>query len=299
MNTTSIDASTEGRMSPAHLALLIWGVLLLVGGPVVFSNLSGLTPLLTGLGMLVSGLALIIVGAAGVGRGLLAQASTDPVSHAAYPAQLTGQLDPHLSRWRWLVKWILAIPHFVVLWVLWIAFLVVTFAAGVAILLTGRYPASLFQFAVGVLRWSWRVSFYASGVLGTDRYPPFTLARTDYPATFDVLYPARLANWKVLFKSWLLALPHLLIISAFTGGIWASASGQAANGISLLGVLVLITAMILLFTGVYRLGLFNLLVGINRWMYRAFAYAALMRDEYPPFRLDQGPFEPMARPSRG
>ncbi|MHA7156341.1 DUF4389 domain-containing protein, partial [Arthrobacter sp. TMN-50] len=114
----------------------------------------------------------------------------------------------------WLVKWILAIPHYLVLAILGIAFVVVTVAAGVMILFTGRYPASLFQFTVGVLRWHWRVAFYANGVLGTDHYPPFTLAHTDYPATFEVDYPEKLSHGRVLVKSWLLALPHLLIVAA-------------------------------------------------------------------------------------
>lgn len=58
-----------------------------------------------------------------------------------------------------------------------------------------------------------------------------------------------------------------------------------------------VAAVILLLTGVYRLGLFNLLMGIHRWIYRVVAYAALMRDDYPPFRLDQGSLDPLARPT--
>jgi Domain of unknown function (DUF4389) len=138
------------------------------------------------------------------------------------------------------------------------------------------------------------VSFYSYGVLGSDRYPPFTLARTDYPATFELDYPEKLSHWKVLFKSWLFALPHLLIIAAFSGGAWAASSGHAANGISLLGLLVFIAAVILLFTGIYRAGLFNLVMGIHRWIYRTTVYTALLRDDYPPFRLDQGSREPAA-----
>ena len=80
--------------------------------------------------------------------------TTSPVGH---PVRLTGVLDPNLSRWLWLVKMFLAIPHYVVLAFLLIAFLITTVVAGVAILITGRYPRSLFDFNVGVLRWSWRV----------------------------------------------------------------------------------------------------------------------------------------------
>jgi hypothetical protein len=178
-----------------------------------------------------------------------------------------------------------------VLTVMWIALVVVTLAAGIAILFTGRYPSALFEFATGVLRWNWRVAFYANGVLGSDRYPPFTLARTDYPATFEVAYPAALSRGAVLVKSWLLALPHLVIISLVTGGTWAAWTLGAGETFSLLGVVLLIAAVILLFTGVYKTGLFNLIMGAHRWMYRVFAYTALLRDEYPPFRLDQGAAE--------
>jgi hypothetical protein len=274
------------------MILLVMGVL---AGAGAFGVLANSGPLLLGLALVVAAPLLIIVGAVGLGASLRPPFThQSEVDTASYPAQLEGHLDPKLSRWMWLVKWFLAIPHFVVLVVLWIAFLVVTVVAALAILFTGRYPASLFQFAVGVLRWNWRVAFYANGVMGSDRYPPFTLAHTDYPATFDVSYPEKLSHWKVLVKSWLFALPHLLIVALLTGGGWASSTG---NGVALLGLLVLIAAVILLFTGVYRLGLFDLLMGMHRWIYRVVAYVALMRDDYPPFRLDQGPLEAQAQPT--
>ncbi|MBT1004404.1 DUF4389 domain-containing protein [Paenarthrobacter sp. DKR-5] len=217
-----------------------------------------------------------------------------------YPAELTGHLDPVLSRWLWLVKWFLAIPHVVVLFFLWFALVVTTIVAGFAILFTGRYPRRLFAFNVGVLRWSWRVGFYAYSALGTDRYPPFTLARTDYPADFDVPYPERLSRGLVLVKSWLLAIPHLLIVGILTSGstYWWGREGDylRSTGPSLLGLLVLVAGVSLLFTSRYPRPLFALVIGLNRWVYRVAAYTALMRDEYPPFRLDQGPIENPTEP---
>ncbi|SFU15943.1 DUF4389 domain-containing protein [Arthrobacter sp. ov118] len=219
-----------------------------------------------------------------------------------YPARLNGYLDPNLSRWMWLVKWFLAIPHCIVLFFLWFAFGVVTIVAWFAILFTGRFPRSLFNFNVGVIRWNWRVAFYAFSALGTDVYPPFTLARTDYPADFDVDYPDRLSRGLVLVKSWLLAIPHLLIIGVLTGTArsWEFRDGrwvEQGAGISLLALLVFIAGVILLFTGRYWPGLFELLLGLNRWIYRVITYVGLLRDEYPPFHLDMGPVDPGGAPA--
>ena len=202
----------------------------------------------------------------------------------AYPLQVEGQLDGRLSRWLWLVKWVLTIPHFIVLVFLWVAFVLLTVVAFFAILFTGRYPRGMFDFNVGVLRWSWRVGFYGASALGTDRYPPFSLHRADYPAGLEIAYPEHLSRWKAVLKPWLLALPHYAILTALVWG-WGDGTGFAAP--SLLAVLIVIAAVVLLVRGRYPRDIFALVVGINRWALRVAAYAGLMRDEYPPFRLDR------------
>ena len=258
-----------------------------------------------GIVLLVGGAALIVVGVARphARDGAIASSSTIgatpvlpvPVAAAASPLLMEGHLDPGLSRWQWLVKWFLAIPHFVVLSLLWVAFVVLTVVAFFAILFTGRYPRSIFEFNVGVLRWTWRVSYYATSALGTDRYPPFSLAAADYPATLDIAYPERLSRGLVLIKSWLLALPQLVII-AFLTSTWSFGDRDGAGFLlsgGLLGLLVVVAALILLFTGRYPPRLHDLVVGINRWVYRVVIYVALMTDQYPPFHLDQGSSEPL------
>jgi hypothetical protein len=217
-----------------------------------------------------------------------------------YPARLNGQLDLPLSRWLWIVKWFLAIPHVIVLFFLWIAVSVLTIVAGFAILFTGRYPRSLFDFNLGVMRWSWRVAFYAFDAFGTDRYPPFSLQRDpSYPADFDVDYPAQLSRGLVLVKWWLLAIPHLIIVSILAGGWGVGWLGdwRTAGGGGLIWILAVIAGFFLLFKNEYPQQLFDLVMGLNRWCYRVLAYVALMRDEYPPFRLDLGGIDPGSIPA--
>lgn len=200
------------------------------------------------------------------------------VASAAYPVRLSARLDTPLSRWLWLVKWILAVPHYVVLCFLWVAAFGACLGAFVAILATGRYPRALFDFNLGVLRWTWRAEYYAYGALGTDRYPPFSLAgEPRYPAKLDVPYPERLSRGLVLVKWWLLAVPHYVIVAVLAG---------SRTSLGLIGILVLIMAVVRLFTGTYPQQLFDLVIGLDRWVFRVLAYAMLMTDVYPPFRLD-------------
>jgi len=226
---------------------------------------------------------------------------------SAHPVQVEGRLEPGLSRWLWLVKWLLAIPHFVVLFFLIVGFFLATIAAFFAILFTGRYPRSLFDYNVGVLRWAWRVSFYTYGALGTDRYPPFTLAAVpDYPASIDVSYPGELSRGLALVKWWLLAIPHYLLLGVFLGGGWGATKGEWDGGDwerggspGLIMLLVFFAGVALLFTTRYPRGIFDFVLGLNRWVFRVVGYAALMTDVYPPFRLDQGGQEPVAAAPEG
>jgi len=206
-------------------------------------------------------------------------------AHASYPVRVEATLDAPLSRWLWLVKWFLAIPHYIVLAFLWIAYVVLSFVAVIAILFTGRYPESIFTFNVGVLRWTWRVQYYTFGALATDHYPPFTLAEvSDYPAHLEVAYPGQLSRGLALVKWWLLAIPHYIVIAFFLGGgVYA---GWHFGG--LISVVALIAAVALAFTGTYPRTLFDFVIGMNRWVLRVVAYASLMTDKYPPFRLDMG-----------
>ncbi len=196
-----------------------------------------------------------------------------------YPVTIVGDLDSSLSRWLWLIKWILIIPHLIVLFFLWIAFALLTIVVFFAIVFTGRYPRGIFDFNVGVLRWTWRVGFYSYNVLGTDRYPPFSLNSRDYPANLEVEYPEQLSRGLVLVKWWLLAIPHYIVVGIIHGGL-----GPRYGG-GLNSILVLFAAIMLLFTGRYHRDIFQLVMGINQWALRVAAYASLMRDEYPPFRL--------------
>ncbi|MEU1199512.1 DUF4389 domain-containing protein [Streptomyces sp. NPDC005813] len=220
-----------------------------------------------------------------------------------HPLRVEATLDPRLTRWMWLVKWLLALPHYVVLFFLQIAFLLVSVVAFFSILITGRYPRALFDFNVGVIRWKTRVDYYASVVLGTDEYPPFTLKDVPgYPVHVDLAYPARLSRGLVLVK-WLLVIPQFLVIAALAGSGWTTYRYLQDTPLSsgIVGLLSLIAVVILAFTGTYPRGLFDLLMGLVRWVLRVLVYVFLMTDEYPPFRLDTGGHEPAPamRPAGG
>jgi len=197
-----------------------------------------------------------------------------------YPVTITGELSMPPDRGWWLIKWLLAIPHYIILAFLSIAFVVVWIIAFFNILFTGKFPRGLFDFNVGVLRWMWRVGFYSYEALGTDKYPPFTLKSVDYPADLQVEYPEKLSKGLVLVKWWLLAIPHYIVVMLFQGG----GEGRSRS-VGLTPILAIFAGFVLLFTGKYPESIFKLVIGMNRWSYRVCAYVALMTDQYPPFRL--------------
>jgi hypothetical protein len=212
------------------------------------------------------------------------------INASTYPVRLEGELQPNLSRGLWLVKWALLIPHWICLIFLWIAFILATIAAFFVLLFTGRYPRGLFDFNVGVMRWTWRVGFYSYSALATDQYPPFTMAVVpDYPARLEVDYPEHQRSGLPLIGWWLLGLPQYGIAALLAGGGFNWAGNTSSGGV--IGVLMLVVALMLLFKKRYPRDVFDIAMGFNRWVFRVGAYAVLMTPVYPPFRVDAGPTE--------
>ena len=188
----------------------------------------------------------------------------------SYPVSVEGVYQERVNRFLWLIKWLLVIPHGLVLWVFSLPELVTVPLAWIIIIVTGRYPQSLWTYHAGLLRWNWRYSYYAYGMGATDQYPPFSLSHREYPATLEIEYPEQSSRVKALFR-WILAIPHW-IITYFLG--------------ILIGIGVFCALVAVLFTGRYPRVLFDFNLGMNRWHYRVSAYGLLLRDEYPPFSFD-------------
>ena len=221
--------------------------------------------------------------------------SAGSVEAVTYPVRIEGRLEEPLSRWLWLVKWLLLVPHLVVLVFLWIAYAASMIAVFFVLLFTGRYPHRLFEFNVGVLRWTWRVAFYSYSALGTDRYPPFTLRDVEeYPARLAVDYPRHQRRGLPLVGWWLLGIPQYVIAGLLGGG---ATLGFAVGGTHLYGgvtaILMLVAGVLLLVGRGYPRGIFDLAMGLDRWTVRVTVYASLMTPDYPPFRLDTGGTAPM------
>ena len=189
---------------------------------------------------------------------------------AEYP-ESPSRLLALLGALFWL-KGLLLLPHIVCLLVLGIIAFVTYYVAYVVVLITGAYPRGLFAFTVGVQRWSTRTDSWMNGL--TDAYPPFTFDPGDYPVRLGADYPDAssrlLALLGLFFIKFLLLLPHLIILSLL---------GMVSFAIVYVGYWAV------LITGSYPRGLFDLVVGVQRWTYRTNAWLFGWTDRYPPFSL--------------
>ena len=164
-----------------------------------------------------------------------------------YPVRLDIEYPDTLSRLLIFVKWLLAVPHFVVLYFYSMAFSIVSFIAWFAILFTGRYPRGLFDFAIGYMLWNSNV--YAYCFLLRDEYPPFTSEQNAYPVQFSLRYPDRLSRWKIFLK-WLLIIPNWLALYVLLLAVLATS---------------VVAWFAILFTGRYPEGLFRFAVGVPQF----------------------------------
>ncbi|HEY5639907.1 MAG TPA: DUF4389 domain-containing protein [Dehalococcoidia bacterium] len=181
------------------------------------------------------------------------------------PVQFDVEYPDGLSRLLIFFKWLLAIPHLIVLYALGVVVYVITIIAFFSILFTTKYPEGLFKIAVGVLRW--QANVYAYILLLRDDYPPFSWESGQYPVTLDVEHPESLNRWLPLIK-WLLIIPNMIVFVI----------------VALVAYVVLFFAWFaILFTGNFPRGMFDFVVGMLRWSLRLNVYLYLMRDEYPPF----------------
>jgi hypothetical protein len=186
-----------------------------------------------------------------------------------YPVHLEIERQEEYSRFMPLVKWLLAIPHYIALLVLGIGALFVIIASFFAVLFTGRFPDGMFNYLVGVHRWGLRVIAYTD--LMVDPYPPFTLDDDpNYPVHFDIDYPKHVDRWRPLVH-WLLVIPYAIV----------------AYIIYYLGrIMVFFAFFTILFAKTYPEGMFNIVRVSLRWMARASTYEYWMVTRYPPFEWD-------------
>jgi hypothetical protein len=183
-----------------------------------------------------------------------------------YPVRFEIAYPPELNRWLPLVKWLLAVPHYIALFFVGIgAFFVLVFA-WFAVLFTGRFPRGAFDYLVGTFRWGNRVAAYL--FLMTDAYPPFSLADDPgYPVRISIDYPEHMARWRPLV-AWILAYPYVIV-----AGVLGMLSG----------VMSFVSFFTILFTKQIPRGIFELMVPGLRWSVRGHAYSLFMVDRYPPW----------------
>jgi ABC-type uncharacterized transport system YnjBCD permease subunit len=190
-----------------------------------------------------------------------------------YPLQLEFQADRHITRWRPLVQWLLAIPHLMVAYALRTLRQVLTLISLFTVLFTERIPRPLFDVIVMTYRYEWRAMSYAFFL--HEDYPPFDFALSneddgvDPHTSLRLSYPEHLGRWQPLYK-WFLAIPHYLVL---VGLAIAACLGVIAG---FFAVLV---------TGEYPQRIRDFLVSAYRYALRVEAYVGFLTDRYPPFNL--------------
>jgi hypothetical protein len=199
------------------------------------------------------------------------EAASPPVATAAadYPARFDVEYPERLSRWKIFLKWLFAIPQFIIVYLLQLVAGVMVLVAFFAILFTKKWPRGMFDFMVQIQRWTENVVVY-SLTLQRDEYPPFSGDDGEYPVRFEIDYDENLSRW-MIFVKWLLVIPHLIVLLF----LWIAAY-----------VVIIIAFFAILFTAKFPRGMFDFVTGVLRWTLRVNAYAHwLMTDKYPPFAL--------------
>lgn len=195
-------------------------------------------------------------------------AATPAPAGASYAIRYSAEYKESLSRLSTIFRLILVIPQMIVIAVLGFIAEILVFIAWFAIVFTGKYPRGLFDFVLMVLRWTANVNAYY--YLFRDEYPPFSGDPGRYPITLDVDYPEQGLSRASTFFRLILAIPQIVVLYF----------------VNLLSILVVIAWFAIAFTGKYPKGIFDLLVGLQRWQLRVSGYLLLMTDEYPPFALE-------------
>ena len=189
------------------------------------------------------------------------------------PVEVDLDAPLEVARWRPLFHWLMAIPHIVVLYVMQSVLGVLVFLAFFAILFTGNIPRGMFDFMATVYRYQWRVTSYL--LFMRESYPPFDFAAAAIDPETDEAHltierPEQLSRGLIWVK-WLLVIPHFIALCFVGIGVFFA---------------VFAAFFVVLFTGQWPEAMRDFVVGANRWYMRVYAYAGLMRDEYPPFSLE-------------
>ena len=201
---------------------------------------------------------------------VVSEVSESVVVPGGYPVDVDAQLLPEYSRFMPLIKWLILLPHYIVLFFLGIGAMFVAFIAFFATLFTAKYPEGMWNYMVGVHRWALRVMAY--NFLITDNYPPFTLQETNEDTIQLVAeYPERVSRWRPFFAG-LICIPYAIVASL----IYMVAS-----------ICSFFAFFPILFTKKIPAGLFNVIRNGFTWNLRAGFYSYWMSTEYPPFEWDE------------